>query len=217
MMRLIAPLVALFVLSGCGPDQTNSGWSLEDSASADEQPFPEAPDLPDDPTAPDVSDATDAWAGLWLIDQPSHALYEATIYDFRPDGTLVEVRSEFLGGGIDEPPEVGFVARCEKREIETRESCEPDGTCEQREYEYCAEWGPTCFFGERWSALSADEIYIQGECSDDQSRMLEFEFSGERYAPAVIRVEGEEWEHNSFEWRWSRCDDEESCLPEFVD
>lgn len=29
--------------------------------------------------------------GRWLIDQPTHALYEAVVYDFEPDGRLREV------------------------------------------------------------------------------------------------------------------------------
>lgn len=120
--------------------------------------------------------------GRWLVDQPFHALYEATIYDLAPDGRVVEVCSESFGDPAAVP--VGRVAR-------TR-----DGLA-------CELVGP-------WSSLRPEVLAIEGYCDDSVRRtvVLDVVWAGDRPSAVTIqKVDGEEsgWEHPGFEWRWLPC------------
>lgn len=120
--------------------------------------------------------------GRWLVDQPYHATYEATIYDLLPDGRFVEVCSEDFGRPEAIP--VGQVARV------------ADGL-------RCELVGP-------WSSLRPEVLAIEGYCDDSVRRtvVLDVVWDGDRPSAVTIqKVDGEEsgWEHPGFEWRWLPC------------
>jgi hypothetical protein len=47
-----------------------------------------------------VTPAESRFVGRWLVDQPTHALYEATVYDLAPDGRVIEECSFSMGGPV---------------------------------------------------------------------------------------------------------------------
>lgn len=120
--------------------------------------------------------------GRWLVDQPFHALYEATVYDFLSDGRVVERCSLSFGDPGAIP--VGQVAR-------TRD-------------------GRRCTFVGPWSSRDASVLAIEAYCDDSVERtvVLDVAWDGDRpSAVAIQKVDGEEsgWEHPGFEWRWLPC------------
>ena len=224
MHRLLA-LTLLF--AGCSDTISPEPWDVSELPGGDHVSEPVSESEPEDDRL--VPDATSAWAGLWLVDQPLHALYEGTVYDFRPDGTLEEIESLLLATP-DWGSEVGVVAKCTEFETYTNEDCSTNGTeCETVQLENCLEWGPICTFGERWGARDERTLMIQGDCDDGNARTIELHFPDDvsslpedvpvwerRFAPERIEVEGEAWEHNWFRWTWSRCEGgAEACLPDF--
>ncbi len=144
-----------------------------------------------DPTTPETDPR---FLGEWMVDQPYHALYEASWYDFQEDGVLQHVRDCSLG---DEVP-TGVVS---------------DPTRSTR-----------CFFGERWSAPDSVTLVIAGTCSDERARDIVLAFPADTTANAtgqplvdVVMVGGEDgWGHFSWDWVWQRCG-AESCPPTFTD
>lgn len=146
-------------------------------------------------SAPETDAATSTvFAGRWLVHQPTHATYEATLYHFRRDGELVE------RGSVGERVPTGHVER----------SCGGAAPCS----------GETvrCYFGERWWSTDPETIVIRGDCSDGDRRPIALSFenledAGER-VPRTIVVDGEPgWEHKGFSWQWLRCETDD-CLPE---
>ena len=90
------------------------------------------------------------FTGLWLVDQPYHALYEATYYNFRPTGELLQGLSIGVDGHLQEHGETGSVAR-------------PSGE-------------PSCTFGDTWWNLDAFTVVILGTCSDQVFREISMRF-----------------------------------------
>jgi hypothetical protein len=128
------------------------------------------------------------FVGLWRVDQPTHALYEATLYDFRPEGELIMVETLTLGGQ-DADYVTGTVARADV----------------------------VCRFGSQWHSLSESRLVIQGDCSDDVAREIELNFTRvlgtETFDAQVISVGGEVgWSHQDWAWSWARCGSPETCL-----
>ncbi len=141
---------------------------------------------------PGVPGETDErFVGEWMIDQPLHATYEASWYDFHADGSL-----EHLGdcsfGGTTGP--TGFVNK--------------------------AGGQLRCEFAERWSAPDASTLVIDGACSDGRDRQIVLGFPTDTGQNAsglsaidVTQVGGEDgWGHFQFDWSWQKCGDE-SCAP----
>jgi hypothetical protein len=144
------------------------------------------------------------FVGLWRVDQPMHALYEATLYDFRPDGELVTLETVTLGGR-EADYVTGTVARLE------------DPTCVGMN---C----PTqivCRFGGRWHSVSERRLVIEGVCSDNMIREIILDLTpiagSDLFTAEVVSVGGERgWAHHDFEWSWARCASRDECLPAFA-
>lgn len=179
-------LLALFSCA-CSDDATSTPWQFQEDPPLDAEPI-------DEPETPDYNAQ---WAGIWRVDQPHHALYEATWYEFRSDGTLLELQTEYLEG--DNLMEIGFVSRCNRFSDASNSS------------PTCLEWSPTCTFGQTWSAPDENTLIISGECSDNQDRLIKLTFDPNTEQPTEIMVENEEWVHNGFQWQWTRCEGLEIC------
>jgi hypothetical protein len=129
------------------------------------------------------------FVGLWRVDQPTHALYEATLYDFQPDGELIVVKT-FTLGGYEDDYVTGTVARLDV----------------------------VCRFGSRWHSLSDQHLIIQGDCLDGVRREIELSLSPvlgtETFDAEIVSVAGESgWTHQDWAWSWARCSSREICLP----
>ncbi|NIS79818.1 MAG: hypothetical protein GTO14_06340 [Anaerolineales bacterium] len=143
----------------------------------------------------------EAFVGRWIIDQPFHALYEASVYDFKPDGTIELIESVTLG--VDSVDFVtGTVAR-------PNHDCPLDGVCSG---------DPTCRFGDQWRSLSERRLAIQGNCTDGISREIVLDLTAstawqETFDVDIIRVGDEAgWIHPGFNWSWRKCELEPCVL-----
>lgn len=148
--------------------------------------------------------------GLWVVEQPTHALYEATYYDFMADGTLITGSSipGDCSGHLSRHCVTGSVA-----------NCVPDpatGWCES---------DLTCVFGDTWYSLDSSTLIIIGACSDDRPREILFAFSEDPSldtewggaGAALVSVGSEtSWTHDNWPWAFRRCPagtDESTCPP----
>ena len=128
------------------------------------------------------------FVGLWMIDQPTHATYEATFYDLRPDGAVSVVHSIDLGGHLAVLGEVGAVMN-------------PSGQV-------------VCTFGDRWHSKDDAILVLNGDCSDRSAREIALFFSSAASRNAVgaqvaIETVGGEtgWNHPGFPWAFRHCPD----------
>ena len=138
------------------------------------------------PQAPATARRDLNFTGLWLVDQPTHALYEATYYELKVDGTLDQGNSIGLDGHLQEHGETGSVAKTSGE--------------------------PSCVFGETWWNTDAFTLVILGQCSDDRFREIALTFERspglgvDLGAPTKIVVGGESgWEHDNWPWRFLLC------------
>lgn len=174
-----------------------------DTAGSDTRPGP-TPDVADvadavDTTGVEVGPEVDAtsdvsevepgfFEGGWLIEQPLHALYEASFYRFERDG-----RVELLAST---PPDcTGHL----ERYCETGHVSPPSGTLLCR------------FGGGRWSEVSERVVAIEAVCDDGVSRVVVLDFEELDPAtwgtPRIVSVDGEEgWVHASWDWTFRRCE-----------
>lgn len=118
--------------------------------------------------------------GRWLVDHPTRALYDATIYDLRPDGRFVEECSFSFDGRVP----VGVVQR------------DADGL-------RCEMTGP-------WSSRVEGELAVDCFGDDGVARTVVLAVTWGDEAPvdvAIDKVDGEEtgWTHPGFDWRWLPC------------
>ena len=161
-------------------------------------------------------------AGIWRVDQPFHAGYEFTLYDFNENGTLeiIPVDAPFsfpmdcsnfdTSSIFDSGCEIGNVTRCDKDEF---------GNCMLPFL--------TCWFGNSWRALDSEVLSINGDCSDGEGRSIELllqtndnaplsEITDGFFVPQILSVGGESsgWTHERFRWAFEKCSDEviEDCL-----
>ncbi|MFN7130559.1 MAG: hypothetical protein ACK4N5_00655 [Myxococcales bacterium] len=182
--------VLLVGLSGCDP-RIAPGGPGEDAppleAAGDGIAAPEAARLP----RPFVK-AYDGgrFAGTWLIDQPAHATYEASLYELRPDGLLAHLETFSV---VDRGPDyrTGSVSR-------------PDGSVR-------------CLFADWWRAPDARTLQLGSRCSDGVAREVVLEFPGPPEGNAlsaevhIATVGGERgWVHRDFDWRFVKCNDDRS-------
>ena len=132
------------------------------------------------------------FVGLWLVDQPCHAAYEATHYDFGPTGEL-SIVSSF---GLEPGEQTGVVADCPQSTPST----------------YC-ESPLRCVFGDRWHSVGPTQLFVEGECNDGTTRAIHLGFTPEVQPVFACGGEGElldvdgdtEWMHWGFEWSWRKC------------
>jgi hypothetical protein len=227
--------IALLGLMACADTAPEDGWRFQDTAPTEPEPAASEPNETveepgDEPTTtppeepggdpveppPPAQAFPDAIVGLWLVDQPYHAGYEASWYDFKADGSLVEVKSESFGHEVP----TGTVGRCEEWSPQNDDHCaEFDNAGECMEYypRYCTIWSEeSCTFGDAWWATAAGSLTIASVCNDGTERDIVFDMAalleGDAEAPLVVSVGGEEgWFHNMWDWRWLRCEDH----PEF--
>jgi hypothetical protein len=132
------------------------------------------------------------FVGLWLVDQPCHALYEATYYAFDAQGGLSIVDSVGLAPG----EQTGLVTDCPQTT--------PPTFCESP---------LRCVFGDRWHSLGPTRLFVKGECNDGTTRAIQIGFTPEVQPVHACGGEGElldvdgdiEWMHWGFEWSWRKC------------
>ena len=129
-------------------------------------------------------------AAYWYVDQPMHALYEATIYRFHPDGRL---------DAVDAWPDgyrTGHVGT-----LDLSIACEFSGPWE-------SDGDTTLTVGMRCSDGRDRELLLQFPDGFDACA------GGTGCFPLVRSVDGdsENWTRHGFEWMWTRCADEADCL-----
>jgi hypothetical protein len=136
----------------------------------------------------DLLEHSERFVGMWLVDQPTHATYEATFYDLQGSGDLLEVHSIDLGGHLQYLGETGRVT-------------DPSGAV-------------SCLFGSSWHSRDDATLVILGECSDDFAREIVLGFQADAsanagYPGATVKigdVGGEVgWQHAGFEWAFHKC------------
>jgi hypothetical protein len=128
--------------------------------------------------------------GVWAVEQPSHALYEATVYELREDGELLEHDTVIWG-----PPIADFVTGTVRHDASAVE----------------------CRFAARWRAVSPREVSMEGQCDDGASREIRLRFPAGDPAtglvPDRVLVDGEEgWAHPGFMWSFRKCAGREGCV-----
>lgn len=138
---------------------------------------------------------TSRFEGLWLVDQPYHALYEATFYELDSDGRLTQGRS--FAFDREEDLVTGSVGR---------------------------DNGGTCQFARHWRAVDESTLAVGGDCDDQLEReiVLRFESPPEedfRGAQVTVGPVGGEdgWDHIGFDWRFLKCPSEAACAPGLLD
>jgi hypothetical protein len=150
-------------------------------------------DRADGSAGPDDSERDGRFVGTWLVDQPSHALYEYTLYAFSADGTIERGANCWPGS----PEGHGETGSVQKGDLPLR-----------------------CTFSHGWESFGEETLAISAACSDGQNREIVLSFAsppgqnGEGAVVEVTEVGGEAgWGHGSPEWRWLRCIDGEPCEP----
>lgn len=181
LLKLIVGALLFVMGAGCADDVQPVAW-----------PTYEPPVTPSDPLPEDPQPSL--FSGRWVVSQPAHAGYEATLYHFQEDGTLVEEQSIQQGSGR---VPTGRVAEC----------------LEQRENQ-CVEWGTECVFHQKWRS-EEQSLFVYSECSDGESKevRLDFEDLTQDFLFPEVSVDGQtNWEHNDFQWAWTRCDTAQDCV-----
>ena len=138
------------------------------------------------------------FVGWWIVEQPTHALYEATHYELRADGELVVGATipDDCSGHLARHCVTGSVANCVPRGTESR--CESE---------------LTCVFGREWWSLDANRLVILGACSDERARQIVIEMNSDASSNAsggagarLISVDGEQaWSHDNWDWAFRKC------------
>lgn len=160
---------------------------------------PETEPEPEPPRPPAEREHDARFHGLWIVEQPYHALYEATFYDFRPDGALVTGASipADCSGHLAPHCVTGSVARCEPEE--------PGARCTSE---------LTCVFGAEWYSLSDRRLVIVGACADGLARPIVIDLApgaAGNAEPAgaggeLVSVGGDPaWSHDNWEWSFRKC------------
>jgi hypothetical protein len=160
---------------------------------------PTFPPDPIDPTNPPMRDHDPRFHGWWIVEQPNHALYEATYYDLRPDGTV--------GLGPSVPPDCGghLGRHCVTGSVA---NCVPPASAGRCQSEL------TCVFGNEWFSTSSRHLVIVGTCSDGHPREIVIEMNADPSSNTswggaggrLLSVGGElDWSHDNWEWAFRKC------------
>jgi len=135
----------------------------------------------------DTGPGSELFEGLWVVDQPSHALYEATQYELAPGGVLRE--GDTLGG----PTEDYATGTVGMGDLSCR-FARHWRTLEARVLELDSD----CSDGTPRTVVLA---FPDGD-----------ESTGLR--PTVKTVAGEAgWDHLGFDWAWRKCATDGECPP----
>lgn len=153
------------------------------------------PGSPLDPGEPGITPGGERharFAGEWMVDQPTHALYEATYYTFELDGTVT------IGRTCPEGYETGAVMN-----QETWVTCH-----------FGDRWGSdgpaTLIVAGACDDGVAREIVLgfPSDSSGNAAGVFSIEV-------ASVGGQSEGWAHGFPEWRWVRCVDGGGCEPQF--
>jgi hypothetical protein len=137
--------------------------------------------------------ATDPlFVGLWVVDQPGHALYEATLYELVTGGELI-VHETYL---LSSPPYDGYVT----------------GTVEPEQ------GNVRCALGGSWTSAGNRQLRSSSTCTDGTPRSVLLTFPAgdetQGLTPTVVSVQGETgWAHRDFSWSWRKCSSRANCPP----
>ncbi len=133
------------------------------------------------------------FSGVWMIDQPTHATYEASLYRFHSDGRL-EFLETFDHGRVEPDYVTGTVSTADRSVI--------------------------CRFAESWSATDARTLRFGSLCTDGVAREVVLDLKTDSpgdwgYEPEIVSVGGESgWIHPDFPWRFLKClPDRSNCKP----
>jgi hypothetical protein len=132
------------------------------------------------------------FAGFWVVDQPGHALYEATLYELVTGGALIEHETYLLSP----PPYDGYVT----------------GTVVQEQA------GIRCTFSSSWTGAGERRLRISSACTDGTPRAVLLAFpagdEAQGLTPTIESVQGESgWAHPDFAWTWRKCSSRANCPP----
>jgi hypothetical protein len=190
-------VAALVAAGGCMESQRGRVTGVADGAGPpDAREVSGEVDAFDASASPDTADAVpevDAaelgfFGGGWIIDQPFHALYEASFYRLAPDGRVELVASTPSGC-------TGHLERF----------CETGHVSPPNESVLCR------FGGGTWEEREPLELSITTTCDDGQTRTVVLDFS--RFdpvvggAPKILEVSGQKgWRHASWDWFFRRCE-----------
>ena len=179
--------------AGSGPTVPAPGMSASDAGSG-QAADAAAPDPGGDGGEPRADNPL--FVGWWVVEQPTHALYEATLYELLPEGELVEHDTYLLGGEPYEGYVTGTVAN--------------------------ADSSVRCDFRGPWTSDGARGLQLGSECTDGQERTVQLAFpEGDATTgliPTVESVGGEDggedgWAHRDFDWSWRKCANRDDCVP----
>jgi hypothetical protein len=135
----------------------------------------------------------DPWfVGYWVVDQPAHALYEATLYELKAGGTLV-VHDTMITGAA---PYTGYVT----------------GTVSDMQ------GGVRCALDAWWASEGNHRVAFGSACTDGTQRtiMLAFQEDDPTQAamPTIESVGNESgWTHRDQLWMWRKCATRANCPP----
>ena len=137
--------------------------------------------------------------GWWIVEQPFHAAYESTLYEFRPDGELR------LGASLPPNCTGHLEANCVTGTVANCTPAPPNDRCESE---------LVCVFGDQWWSKSSRHLVILGECTDGRAREIEIELAADASSNTefggaggtLLVVDGETgWSHNNWEWAFRKC------------
>ena len=125
--------------------------------------------------------------GLWVIDQPSHGLYEATLYELAAGGELSALEAMPLGYVTGTVANSAGSVRCQFagqwRSLGER-SLELDATCDD---------------------ATPRTVQLQLPADQDVTTGV---------VPDVLSVGGEtDWDHHDWPWSWRKCPSRDACPP----
>ncbi|MCB9540300.1 MAG: hypothetical protein H6704_29140 [Myxococcales bacterium] len=177
-------LLLVMLATGCAADAPATDDPVEDGGVGDAAR--DTPDVGDTDAGAPVGD----FAGWWLVDQPTHALYEATLYHLGTNGAVADPLALDTGSF-----EAGFVTGVVAR-------------------------GETaCRFGRAWRAPEAALLVVDGVCDDGVDRPIALRFpappgpAADVWEVVVETVAGEAgWTHPGPDWRFLRCASLGECL-----
>lgn len=128
---------------------------------------------------------SERFEGVWIVEQPYHAGYEATVYQLHASGTVEtgptytvsDLAPDYVTGTVTDPRA-----------------------------------GVRCVLAGQWYSVDDATLVIDGDCSDGRFREIVLGFGANPASNAidaevvVVSVGGEDgWTHDDWRWRWRQC------------